>query len=395
MVNTHYKDNVKLIAQELQEGKITYEFAGGTALSIQGVTIREKQEIHVHFQWDQFDMLLQFYHSYDPIITEKNENEAEFQFMRDQLTIIFSCHYNKSLKTDPYRILKRVDDDEVWCRSLYSYIFNGNNQYAEKVHQYLFEKQQEINNNNEFAWNQNNYQALLNRYGLPREAAAKVKQNPIWKLHPFNKYLGDIQGKKIVHLMGSNGIKGVAMALLGADVSIVDFSMENQRFAHEVASEAGVDIQYNVSDVLSLDVNLLGVNNDIVLMELGVLHYYIDLKPLAELISKLLKDNGMFILHEFHPISTKLITSTGKKHKVTGDYFDPTIKTKDVAFTKHMSSEIQQELSKVFQRYWTLGEIITALAAEGLFVKILEEEPNHKVHDIGLPKTFTICAVKS
>ena len=37
----------------------------------------------------------------------------------------------------------------------------------------------------------------------------------------------------------------------------------------------------------------------------------------------MLKPGGRFVLHEFHPISTKLITSNGKKHKVTGNYFAP------------------------------------------------------------------------
>jgi hypothetical protein len=31
---------------------------------------------------------------------------------------------------------------------------------------------------------------------------------------------------------------------------------------------------------------------------------------------------GRLILRDFHPVSTKLISSRGKKHKATGNYFD-------------------------------------------------------------------------
>ena len=55
-----------------------------------------------------------------------------------------------------------------------------------------------------------------------------------------------------------------------------------------------------------------------VLMELGVLHYFLDLAPLLEVAARLLRPGGQLLLRDFHPVSTKLITSRGKKHKVAG-----------------------------------------------------------------------------
>ncbi|RFU62525.1 class I SAM-dependent methyltransferase [Peribacillus glennii] len=267
--------------------------------------------------------------------------------------------------------------------------------YRTEIHAHLIHKQTEFKEHNERAWNQNNYQALINRYGRPEEISEKIKQNPIWRLHPFNKYLGDVPGKKVVHLMGSNGVKGTALALLGAQVKVIDFSQENAAFASELAAAAGVSVEYVVSDVLSLPKEHVNGEADIVLMELGVLHYLIDLHPLLDVVKQLLKPGGRFVLHEFHPVSTKLITSTGKKHKVTGNYFDPEIESHTVAFSKHMPGEEQNKLSKVVQRKWTLGELVTSVGQSGLVIKVLEEEPNHKMHDIGLPKTYTLVAEKS
>ena len=224
--------------------------------------------------------------------------------------------------------------------------------------------------------------------------AGKIRQNPKWRLHPFYKYFNDVKGKNITHLMGSNGVKAVALAILGANVKVIDFSKENAAFANELAVASDVEINYVVSDVLSLSDEHLNEDQDFVLMELGVLHYLVDLQPLLEKIKAMLKPGGRFVLHEFHPISTKLITSTGKKHKVTGNYFAPAIEKNPVAFTKHMPDEDQEALSKVIQRKWTIGELITAVGQSGLVIKVLEEEPNHKLHDIGLPKTYTLVAEK-
>ncbi|KAA0546178.1 class I SAM-dependent methyltransferase [Bacillus sp. BGMRC 2118] len=247
---------------------------------------------------------------------------------------------------------------------------------------------------NERAWNQEQYDALVNRYGDEHIMAHKIKENPTWRLHPFYNYLGDVKNKNIVHLLGSNGIKGVALSLLGASVTVVDFSRENERYAQKLAEEAGIKMDYVLSDVFSIPDGSLQHSADIVLMELGVLHYFVDLKPLVQVVQSLLKKGGQFILHEFHPISTKLITSTGKKHKVTGNYFTPNLEEQRVAFSKHMGDEGEGNLGKVLQRKWTLGEVVTAIAKEGLRIKVLEEEPNHKLHDIGLPKTYTIVAEK-
>ncbi|MBM6616850.1 class I SAM-dependent methyltransferase [Bacillus sp. RD4P76] len=225
--------------------------------------------------------------------------------------------------------------------------------------------------------------------------AQKIIENPAWRLHPFYKYFGNVKDKKIVHLLGSNGIKGVALSVLGAHVTVVDFSQENERYAQKLAEAAGVKMDYIRTDVFSIPMETVQDSADFVLMELGVLHYFVDLQPLIQVIHSLLKQGGQFILHEFHPISTKLITSSGKKHKVTGNYFTPNFEEQRVAFSKHMGDEAEGSLGKVLQRKWTIGEVVTSIANEGLVIRVLEEEPNHKNHDIGLPKTYTIVAEKS
>ena len=256
---------------------------------------------------------------------------------------------------------------------------------------------------NELAWNSGAYQAWINRFGSPKEAASKLMESPEKKLGVLLKYFGeDVKSKKIMNLLGSNGYKAVALSLLGAEATVVDFSEENQRYALELAEAAGVAIRYIHSDVLKLPREELSGDYDVVFMENGILHYFMDLKPLFEVAAKLLKKGGIFILQDFHPVSTKLITSRGttaniRKHKVTGDYFDTTLEEKDVSFSKYLEGEDKSvESQRVYLRKWTLGEIITAIASQNLCVKLLEELPNlsSEVFDKGIPKTFVVVAEK-
>lgn len=260
--------------------------------------------------------------------------------------------------------------------------------------------QKEMNLSNAQAWNQHAYAAWENRFGTPEQAAARIKQDPASRIRSFAAYTGELSGKKVANLLGSHGGKAVPMALLGAAVTIVDFSSENAKYATRLAEEAGVHIRYVIADVLELPEEELTGDYDVVLMEFGILHYFLDLKPLTSIASKLLRPGGRLILQDFHPVSTKLISSRGttaniRKHKVTGDYFDTSIEETEVAYAKFAGTDLA-DMYKVKLRKWTLGEIVTNVASAGLFVELLEEEANASsdVFDKGIPKTFTLVARK-
>jgi ubiquinone/menaquinone biosynthesis C-methylase UbiE len=254
-------------------------------------------------------------------------------------------------------------------------------------------------------WNEDTYTAWVTRFGTPSEAAAKLIKEPSAKLYPLSSYFGELKGKKMMNLMGSNGMKAVALSLLGADVTVADFSEANARYAADLAQEAGVQLTYIVSDVLKLPDHVLDGSYDIVFAELGIMHYFTDLAPFMETVRRLLSPGGIFVLRDFHPVTTKLITSKGstakiRKHKVSGDYFDTTLEEKKVSYSKYLPSTGkpvgEQEHSVVYWRRWTLGEIVTAAASSGLVIRQLAEEPNlsSDVFDKGIPKTYTLVAGK-
>jgi SAM-dependent methyltransferase len=263
---------------------------------------------------------------------------------------------------------------------------------------------QERRKKNGQAWSNSSYQAWTNRFGTPDKAAARILKDPKRRLQPLDAYIGDVAGKKIVNLLGSHGSKAVALSLLGADVTVIDISESNASYARELAEASNVNIRYAVHDVLNLPEEEMTGDYDLAFAENGILHYFTDLNPFFEVVAGLLKKGGKLILQDFHPVSTKLIESQGKsqavrKHKVTGDYFDESLVTMDVAYSKFLP-ELQYATSEErapFQvqiRQWTLGEIITAIGSQNLWIRKLIEEPHPEELDRGIPKSFIIVAEK-
>ncbi len=133
------------------------------------------------------------------------------------------------------------------------------------------------------------------------------------------------------------------------------------------------------------------------------------------------------MLRDFHPVSTKLVSSRGKKHKVAGSYFEQGLGVTQVAFSKYSEGggggigaaagtgqgegagaggamslgefarcdvrELQGR-GLVLLKRWTLGEVVSEVAAAGLALVALEEEPNEFPDHRELPKTFTVVATK-
>jgi SAM-dependent methyltransferase len=258
----------------------------------------------------------------------------------------------------------------------------------------------EPSDQNKQSWNSGAYRAWTNRFGTPSEAAERIKRDPAKRIGKTLDYTGDVKDKKIANLLGSNGTKAVALALLGAIVTVVDFSTENEKYALELAEAADAPVRYVVSDVLQLPAEVQRGSFDMVYMEHGILHYFTDLNALFHVVSTLLRPDGVLVLQDFHPVTTKLISSKGststiRKHKVTGDYFDASIEEKEISFSK-FEDDRYANMRKVLLRKWTLGEIITSIASSNLTIRLLEELPNQSsdVFDKGIPKTFILLAEK-
>ncbi|MDI2586663.1 class I SAM-dependent methyltransferase [Psychrobacillus sp. NEAU-3TGS] len=235
-------------------------------------------------------------------------------------------------------------------------------------------KQEIVSRTNQIGWNQSAYQAWTNRHGSPKEYAQKLIANPTSSVEHYLKFIGEVKDKKIANLLGSKGNKAVSFALLGAEVTVVDISQDNKKYAMELADEAKVNIKYIVSDILEVPDDEVLIDFDVTLLELGVLHYFVDLRPLFKVVYDSLKYGGQFILRDYHPFVSKLLNVEDRRMIASGDYFNEEAIEEDVAYSILLSEEDRASLQKVTIRRWTLGEIVTAISNAGFRINYLEEE---------------------
>ncbi|WKB34635.1 class I SAM-dependent methyltransferase [Terrilactibacillus sp. S3-3] len=312
-------------ASLLDQAGIPYTLEGTAALFAQGVRLADKPTIRFSVQWDLLEKAKMIFSGYEPSdIIQHGKEHASFDFAIEGAAVTIIGYYRAVVRTDPDRLAIDAGGYTLWVKAFDSYLrtLDKDDSVRQAIKKRLSELQQANTRQNGAAWNQEAYQAWIERFGTPAEAAEKLRRDPNGRIAQLAPYLGDIKGKKVINLLGSHGGKALALALLGASATVVDISEENAAYAKETAAALGIDLDYVVSDVLQLPADRRTADYDLVLMELGILHYFVDLEPLAELVRDLLKAGGRLVLQDFHPVSTKLITLTGKKQKVTGNYFE-------------------------------------------------------------------------
>jgi len=264
-------------------------------------------------------------------------------------------------------------------------------------------KQQQMSERNKIGWNQNAYEAWVARHGSPKDYANELMADPSKKVSYYLDEIGDVQGKKVLNLLGSKGNKAVCFALLGADVTVVDLSYENKRYAMELAEAAEISLDYIVADVLELDDKEMS-KFDIVILEMGVLHYFVDLHPLFQKVSKLMKETGVFIVRDYHPIVIKTLHIKNGEAVLDGDYFSDGYVEVDVAYSSLLPKPMQNKLEKNIIRQWTLSEVVNSLITSHMKIsKMIEDKGVYWAFPAGspegiserLPGTFTIIASKA
>jgi len=242
---------------------------------------------------------------------------------------------------------------------------------------------------NKAAWENKAYQAWVQAHGTPEELAKKLHEVHRHLLRYWLKYIGDPAGKRVLNLLGSNGRKAISLAILGADVTVVDISEQNRLYAMHTAEAAGVNVQYICSDALRIPNEEALGQFDIVLMEFGIMHYFTDLDAILSVVSRRLRSSGRYLLTDFHPFARM----TAKPNEMVPNYFDDSSHEGDVAYTQLLPEQERAGLSKVLTRSWTAGDIITAVGTAGLFIRTFEEIPSSA--DPRLPQFYTLVADKA
>jgi SAM-dependent methyltransferase len=113
--------------------------------------------------------------------------------------------------------------------------------------------------------------------------------------------LGDVSGKKILHLQCHFGQDTLSLARLGAKTTGVDLSDKAIEKAREFNSELQLDAEFINCDIYDLP-NHLEEQFDIVFTSYGTIGWLPDLNKWAKVVSRFLKPGGKFVFAEFHPV---------------------------------------------------------------------------------------------
>ena len=196
--------------------------------------------------------------------------------------------------------------------------------------------------------------------------------------------LGDVAGRKVVHLQCNAGQDTLSIARLGAEVVGVDISDEAIAFAERLSADSGIPARFVRRDVYDwLEEENAGWA-DVVFASYGALGWLTDLEEWATGIAKVLAPGGTLVMVEFHPAALMLDAS----FRVAFPYAssDP-IATPEgvgdyVAASRGALSPSGHEEGPAFvnphptlEMAWGLGDVLGAVLAAGMRIERLVEYP--------------------
>ena len=191
--------------------------------------------------------------------------------------------------------------------------------------------------------------------------------------------LGDIAGKKIIHLQCNTGADSISLARKGAVVTGVDLAPENIFYAEKLARELNVpDINFIESDIMELMQNH-HEQYDIVFTSEGAIGWLPDLDKWGETVRHLLRKNGFFYISEIHPFFLMFDEAKMKNNEtvIAYPYFG---KVPEHEVTIGSYTSFPQRGDNYFWMY-TVSDIINALAKNGLTIEYFNEF-DHLCYDL-------------
>jgi SAM-dependent methyltransferase len=198
------------------------------------------------------------------------------------------------------------------------------------------------------------------------DAAHRARAEPAELPPVVERTLGDLKGKRVLHLHCATGEATAALAELGAEATGVD----PRPATLETARERWPTILWVDGDPQSLPRQLRRARFDLVYSGEGVLGQLDDLDGWALGIAAALREHGELLVFDDHPVA---------------DCVDGLLRWRSDYFRAPADPD----------RLWRIGQIVSALARAGLRIAALEEYPggtSRLGHDRRIPATFLLYA---
>lgn len=182
--------------------------------------------------------------------------------------------------------------------------------------------------------------------------------------------LGDVAGKRLLHLQCHIGTDTLSWARAGARVTGLDFSAPAIEVARGLAEQIGATgARFVVSDVYNAVTALDHAVYDVVYTGIGALCWLPDIGRWARTVADLIAPGGCLYLVEFHPV-TDMFDRDGQTVRL--DYFNGEAQVWDGEFTYTDGAKLENA-TVTHQFAHPLGEIVSSLIAAGLRLEFLHE----------------------
>lgn len=181
------------------------------------------------------------------------------------------------------------------------------------------------------------------------------------------KELGDVSGKKMLHLQCHFGMDSLNWARLGAEVTGVDLSDEAIQLAKQLNDKVGLSAKFICSNVYDLK-EQLDEKFDIVFTSYGVIGWLPDLDKWAEIISHYLSPGGIFYMAEFHPV----VWMFDDEFTHVKYFYD----NREVIITESEGTYTDRTADIKGKEYgWnhSISEVLNALIGQGLEIELFNE----------------------
>jgi SAM-dependent methyltransferase len=189
-------------------------------------------------------------------------------------------------------------------------------------------------------------------------------------LRPFeHDEVGDVRGKRLLHLMCHIGLDTLCWARRGATVTGLDFSQPALDTAADIAERAGIDsARFVAADIDRATKALAGETFDIVYTGAGVMQWIRDVDRWARVVASLVAPGGFFYIAEYHPFID--IVDDDVRGLRRG-YLDrgPFVEDEPGSYTGRADTSANTMVK------WThhIGSVVNALATAGLRIEFLHE----------------------
>lgn len=186
-----------------------------------------------------------------------------------------------------------------------------------------------------------------------------------------------LRGAHVVHLQCSHGLDALGLLNAGAaSVLGIDRSEEMIGQARAKAAAVGAEsAEFVCADVTALPPDL-AATADLVYTGRGSLPWVLDLEAWSESVSRLIRPGGHAFIFEGHPLDALWERDAeGIALRPDVGYFDDTPKESPGFPASVVARERGPDRPRMLERQWRPGEVIEALLARGLELKVFREYP--------------------